>query len=204
MKPNVANLPAVVGLTGGIGAGKSAVRQAFEALGVPCLDTDIVARSIHQDPGHPATQEVARAFPEWMTDDGALQRGSLQGLFSRNAAANRTLIDILKPHVLAVMHRWTEQQNATYVIWESALLLWEQIAVDQMLVVEAQTPIRLQRIRHRNPKWSEGDMLNLLRVQANLQRTPVEDTSIIRNDDSMEALREQVEKLHRHYQTILN
>ena len=106
MKPNVANLPAVVGLTGGIGAGKSAVRQAFEALGVPCLDTDIVARSIHQDPGHPATQEVARAFPEWMTDDGALQRGSLQGLFSRNAAANRTLIDILKPHVLAVMHRW--------------------------------------------------------------------------------------------------
>lgn len=139
-----------------------------------------------------------------MTDDGALQRGSLQGLFSRNAAANRTLIDILKPHVLAVMHRWTEQQNATYVIWESALLLWEQIAVDQMLVVEAQTPIRLQRIRHRNPKWSEGDMLNLLRVQANLQRTPVEDTSIIRNDDSMEALREQVEKLHRHYQTIWN
>ena len=90
MKPNVANLPAVVGLTGGIGAGKSSVRQAFEALGVPCLDTDIVARSIHQDPGHPATQEVALAFPEWMTDDGALQRGSLQGLFSRNAAANHT------------------------------------------------------------------------------------------------------------------
>ena len=143
MKPNVANLPAVVGLTGGIGAGKSAVRQAFEALGVPCLDTDIVARSIHQDPGHPATQEVARAFPEWMTDDGALQRGSLQGLFSRNAAANRTLIDILKPHVLAVMHRWTEQQNATYVIWESALLLWEQIAVDQMLVVEALSLIHI-------------------------------------------------------------
>ena len=93
--------PRVLGLTGGIAAGKSTAREAFASLGVPCLDGDAVARGIHQEPTHPATQALALAFPNWMTPAGALQRGSLQGLFARDADANRTLIDILKPHVLA-------------------------------------------------------------------------------------------------------
>lgn len=96
--------PKIVGLTGGIAAGKSATRQAFERLGVPCLDADAVARDIHQDPAHPATQTLAKTFAEWMTPEGALQRGSLQGLFARDTDANHTLIGILKPHVLAAMH----------------------------------------------------------------------------------------------------
>lgn len=201
MKPSAPPVPAIVGLTGGIAAGKTAVRHVFESLGVPCLDADIVARHIHQDPVHPATQEIARAFPEWMTSDGALQRGSLQGLFARNADANRTLIDILTPHVLDVLRGWAKQQSSAYVIWESALLACVPVSMDQLIVVQAQTPTRLQRMRNRNPQWSEEEILSLLDVQAGLQRTAVADADIIRNDDTVDALRQQVEELHCNYRT---
>ncbi len=204
MKPNIYTSPAVVGLTGGVAAGKSAVRQAFESLGVPCLDADVVARGIHQDPMHTATQELANAFPEWVTENRALKRGSLQGLFARDAEANRTLIAILKPHVMAAIQDWTKQQDAPYVICESALLMSEPMEVDQMIVVEAQTRIRIQRMRARNPQWNVDDINNLLHTQASMQRFALKDADIIRNDESLEVLRQQVEKIHSAYLTLWN
>ena len=51
----------VLALTGGIGSGKSSARAFFQDLGVPCLDADLVARNIHQDPGHPAMEAIANA-----------------------------------------------------------------------------------------------------------------------------------------------
>ncbi|OYU43846.1 MAG: dephospho-CoA kinase [Burkholderiales bacterium PBB4] len=204
MKYSIHASPYVVGLTGGVAAGKSEVRKTFEALAVPCLDADVVARNIHQDPLHPATQELACAFPEWMSNEGALKRGSLQGLFARNGEANRTLIEILKPHVLAAVRDWIKHQVALYVICESALLTSEPMTVDKLILVESQTPLRIQRMRLRNPQWSEDDMNTLIRVQAKMQRSQIAEADIIRNDGSLEALQQQVVKLHHNYQTLWN
>ena len=204
MKPSTHTSPYVVGLTGGVATGKSTVRKAFESLAVPCLDADVVARNIHQDPFHPATQELASAFPEWMGDEGVLKRGSLQGLFARNATANRTLIETLKPHVIAAVTDWTKQQDTLYVICESALLMSEPMAVDRVIVVESQTSLRIQRMQLRNPQWSEDDMNNLIRVQAKMQLAQLPDADIIRNDGSLEALQKHVVKLHNNYQTLWN
>ncbi len=154
--------PKRVGLTGGIAAGKSAARRTFNLYGVPCLDLDIIARSIHQDPAHPATQEIAKTFAGWMTADGALQRGSLQNLFARDAEANRALIGILKPHVLAAARQWSVAQRAPYLVWESALLVQEAIAVDRLLVIEAPVALRIARMRTRKPDWSEEQIANIL------------------------------------------
>jgi dephospho-CoA kinase len=204
MKPNIHASPYVVGLTGGVAAGKSTVRKAFESLAVPCLDADVVARNIHQDPLHPATQELASAFPEWMSHEGTLKRGSLQGIFARNATANRTLIEILKPHVIAAITDWTKKQDTLYVICESALLMSEPLAVDRLIVVESQTSLRIQRMQLRNPQWSDDDMNNLIRVQAKMQLAQIPDADIIRNDGSLEALQKHVVKLHNNYQTLWN
>src|SRR4051812_23524281 len=123
-QPPSTGRPKVVCLTGPIAAGKSVARKAFEALGVACIDVDLVARDIHQNPAHPATRRIAELFAERMTEDGALQRGSLRALFARDAAANRILVDLLMPHVIQAVHDWTEaQRSSPYVIWESALFM---------------------------------------------------------------------------------
>jgi dephospho-CoA kinase len=192
----------VVLLTGGISTGKSTVRRAFEGLGVPCLDTDSVARTIHQDHTHPATQEVARRFADWMTPSGALQRGSLKALFAQNEAANRTLIEILKPHVLEAIHHWTTAQHVPYVVCESALLTQADIAVDRCLKVEAPVALRIARIKGRNPDWSDQHISNILSMQAALQCSPVATTDVIQNSGSAEQLAQAVEAMHRHYTTL--
>ena len=89
--------PKILGLTGGIGSGKSQVRHILENLNVPCLDADIVARAIHQDAAHPAVAEIARAFPDAIDIDGKLSRGSLRSIFAADPAANSRLQAILKP-----------------------------------------------------------------------------------------------------------
>lgn len=196
--------PKVLGLTGGIAAGKSAARRVFALLGVPCLDADAVARGIHQDPTHPATQALAKAFAAWMTPDGALQRGSLQGLFARDAEANRTLIAILKPHVLAAIHTWTAAQHAPYVVWESALLMQETIAVDRVLVVDAPLALRMARLRSRNPDWSEQHIANMLAMQGPLPAFDQTRSDAIHNDGSTEQLQAHVEALHQQYLELWN
>ena len=202
MKTIAVGKPKVVGLTGGIAAGKSLARKSFELLGVPCIDFDAIARGIHQDPAHPATRVIASAFPDWMTEDGALQRGSLQGLFARNAAANRTLIALLRPHLLEAIHKWTFAQRTPYVVWESALLLREEIAVDRLLIVEAPEGLRMERIRSRNPDWSEQHIANILSMQAASLIKPVTHADAIHNDNAPERMKGQVEVMHRQYITL--
>jgi dephospho-CoA kinase len=195
---------AVVGLTGGIAVGKSLVRRCFETLGVPCLDGDAVARAIHQDPAHPATQALAKEFPDWMTPEGALQRGSLQGLFANNADANGILIATLKPDVLAAFHTWTSVQRAPFVIWESALLIQEAIAVDRVLIVEAAVSLRAARLRSRNPDWCEQHIVNMLAAQARFTTVHGAPRDTIQNNGSLQQLQSLVANLHRHYLTLWN
>ncbi len=195
-------MPKVVGLTGGIAAGKSAARSAFELLNVPCIDFDTVTRSIHQDPAHPATRQLAKTFAAWMTEEGALQRGSLRALFARDATANRALIDLLKPYAMDNIRKWTALQHAPYVVWESALLMQEEIAVDRLLIVEAPLALRIARIKSRNPDWSEQHIADILAMQAITHCSHIAQADTIRNDGTPESLQEQIASMHHRYTTL--
>lgn len=157
--------PHVVALTGAIGSGKSTVAAAFAQMGVPCIDSDLVVRRMHQDPGHPATREIARAFPAAMTPDGRLARGSLRTLFAKDPAANALLKRVFRPWVLAELQRWTADQHAPYVIWESALALDNDLGAGRVLVVDAGVDTRLRRIALRNPDWSQDQVRAVLSMQ---------------------------------------
>jgi len=163
--PELHPAPQVLALTGSIGSGKSSFARAFAALGVPCLDTDVVARAIHQDPLHPATLAIALAFPQAMTPDGRLARGSLRTIFAADPSANDELKRILRPAVLAEAQRWTGEQIAPYVIWESALSLDQDIGSARVLVIDAAEPTRLARIALRNPDWSREQALAIISMQ---------------------------------------
>lgn len=193
------NKPCIVGLTGGIGSGKSFAREMFEALNVPCIDADQVARNIHQNPAHPATQLIAKSFPTLLADSGALERGSLHRVFAINKMANSQLKSILKPFVIESMRRWTNQQSAPYVIWESALLLEEDVPVDRVLVVDAPEEHRIARIQLRNPDWNKHQIENVLAMQISRQAFLEQTQDVIKNDASPAELQQQVEAMHWHY-----
>ena len=166
------------------------------------MDADTVARRVHQDPTHPATRTIARNFAPCMTADGALQRGSLHAVFARNASANQRLIDILKPHVLNAILRWSVAQHAPYVMWESALLLREDMAADRLLIVDAPVTLRTARVRVRNPDWTEQHIQNILAMQAQTRFTGALAVDILSNDGSLAHLQEQVKAMHHHYTTL--
>lgn len=199
---NMSNIyPKVVGLTGGIGSGKSLAREMFQDLDVPCIDADVVARGIHQNATHPATQEIAKAFPNMIVEGGTLKRGSLQSFFANDQTANRRLKTILKPHVMATLEEWTAGQRTSYAIWESALILDEDIQVDRILTVDASEENRIARLSKRHPDWSERQIRNILAIQ--LPRKAYQELAqdVLCNDGSLEELRKQVEAKHRQYET---
>ena len=155
----------MLALSGGIGSGKSTFARAFAQLGVPCIDADALARTIHQDPAHPATHAIAQALPDAMTPQGRLARGSLRTLFAIDGAANDKLKSILRPWVLAEARRWTQAQAAPYVIWESALTTEQGIAAARVLVVDADDDVRFARIALRNPDWPRAQVAAIMAMQ---------------------------------------
>ncbi|MFZ2267824.1 MAG: dephospho-CoA kinase [Azonexus sp.] len=194
--------PVVVGLTGGIGSGKSTARECFERLGVPCIDADLVARGMHQDSGHPVVGQIARLFPGLITADGKLARGSLHQVFARDSSANRQLKSTLKPFVMQHLEQWTARQSAPYVVWESALLLAEQVAVDRVLLVDCPEPLRRRRIGIRNPDWSVEQIGRVLAMQMSQPAFLEQAQDVIGNAASVAELQQHVAAMHRHYMEL--
>jgi len=189
--------PRVLGLTGGIGSGKSTARSIFEELGIPTIDSDEVARSIHQNPSHPAMAALADLIPQAVTADGRLRRGSLRNQFATDGEANRTLKQILKPFVIAETANWTRRMGGPYVVWESALIVEQRIPCDRLLVIDAPANIRIARILNRNPDWTVGQIENILSVQLSGAAYVAATDDVICNDGSLADLRNQIEELHR-------
>lgn len=191
--------PRVLGLTGGIGSGKSTARNIFETLGIPTIDSDEVARSIHQNPSHPAMAALAGLISQSVSADGRLRRGSLRNQFATDREANQNLKQVLKPFVIAETENWTRRMNGPYVVWESALMVEEHIPCDRLLVIDAPKNIRVARILDRNPDWTEAQIENILSLQLDSAAYISAANDLLCNDGSLADLRKQIEELHRSY-----
>lgn len=195
-------LPKIIGLTGGIAAGKSLARGMLERLGVPCIDADRVARSIHQNPAHAATIDIAHKFPMAIDDAGRLCSGSLRTVFAKNKSSNADLKAILKPYVLEQLRCWSQQQESIYVVWESALILEEQIEVDRVLVIDVNPELQFSRIAQRNPDYAIADINSILSLQMTQRQRQKVAQDMISNNASIEELNQKMLGQHFYYLTI--
>lgn len=196
--------PRIVGLTGGIASGKSLACTMFASLGVPTLDIDLVARTMHQNPAHPATRALAAAVPNAMTADGALRRGSLRTLFAHDAVANAVLKTIFRPYIQQAVQQWTGAQTASYVVWEAALLADLSLPLDRMLIIDAPPDLRTGRLLARNPGWSREDAKHLIAVQAVTPPPSVHPTDILANTGTQEDLSQRLRAQHACYLAVWN
>lgn len=189
-----------IGLTGGIGSGKSAASAHFAKLGAEVIDTDLLSREL-VEPGQPSLAEIVDAFGERMLDgDGRLNRSRLRERIFADPVARRTLEEILHPRIREAMMARAQRSSAPYVIFVIPLLFetGQQSLVDRVLLVDV--PEALQRAR-----VGARDGLDDARIDRILQAQTDRETrlrgadDVICNDGTLDELRAAVEKLHLEY-----
>lgn len=189
-----------VGLTGGIGSGKSTVSALFAELGVPIVDADVIARQL-VEPGQPALQQLCSAFGgEILNQDGSLNRPHLRQLAFSDAVYKQQLDAIMHPLIFKHMQLQVSGLSAAYVILVIPLLLesGQNYALDRVLVVDCPEQTQLQRVLARD-QVSQEQALAIIAAQTDRQQRLAAADDIIHNDDSAAYLAEQVKNLHNSY-----
>ncbi|MEZ5582413.1 MAG: dephospho-CoA kinase [Candidatus Competibacteraceae bacterium] len=194
----------VVGLTGGIGSGKSAVSAAFERRGVPVIDTDRLARDL-VNPGQPALQEIVVVFgPGCLTKSGTLDRSYLRGTVFADPLARARLEEILHPRIQQAVKDQLAAINAPYCLIVVPLLVETEnlkAMMDRILVVDVPDGLQIQRVMARDGVDQEHVQRILDAQVSPAQRLALAD-DVIRNDDSLEKLDGAVAVLHEKYLSL--
>ena len=190
-----------IGLTGGIGSGKSEVAGMFNQLGVPVIDADVIAHQL-VEPGTEALSEIIAAFGETiLTSDGTLDRAKLAGIVFNKPDMKQQLETIIHPRVREQIKAYKDaHKNEPYIIVVIPLLLesGQRDLVDRVLVVNATEAVRIQRVLARDGRREE-QIRSIMRNQADdAQRRAAADDSID-NSGSLDDLMISVRKLHQQY-----
>ena len=192
-----------VGLTGGIGSGKTTVSNLFADLGVPIIDADIIAREL-VEPGRPAHREVIREFGGDIVNDlGELRRDVLRRIVFSEPGRKGRLEAILHPLVREAIEQRASLVNSAYCII-SITLLFEtggESSVDRILVVDVPENIQLSRACARDAT-NENAIRKIMATQATRAQRLAGADDIIHNDLDLDHLRRQVTLLHDKYLVI--
>jgi dephospho-CoA kinase len=191
----------VVGLTGGIGSGKSAAAQEFERLGAHVVDTDAIAHELTAR-GGAALPELERVFGRAVLGEtGALDRAKMRGLVFADPAAKHALEALLHPMIRAESQRRIASSPGPYVIYVVPLLVESQdyrSRVDRVLVVDAPEALQIERVRARSG-LSEAEVRAIMAAQATRADRLAAADDVIENRGTIDALRQQVAAFHRKY-----
>ena len=192
--------PLVVGLTGGIGSGKSAVSRCFEDLGVPVVDTDRIAREIVA-PGQPALAAVVAAFGEGILDpSGGLDRAAMRRRVFADPQARGRLESILHPRIRAESRRRLAATRAPYAVLVVPLLVETGQApeIDRVLVVDVPESLQIARTMARDD-LDRATVGAILDSQAKRSERLAAADDVIENTADLETLRRAVATLHHRY-----
>lgn len=175
-----------IGITGGIGVGKTIVCRLFQVLGIPVYDADTRAKWVMQY-DLALKQELQEAFgEEAYTSEGQLNRAYLASVVFNNQQRLDKLNALVHPHVGLDFERWAEANaNAPYLIKEAALMFesesWRQM--DEIIVVTAPLNVRLKRLLKRDPHRTEADIQAIISKQLSEEEKIARAQHIVYNDD---------------------
>ncbi|ACE85540.1 dephospho-CoA kinase [Cellvibrio japonicus] len=190
----------IIGLTGGIGSGKSEVSRRFEALGVPVIDADQIARLV-VEPGTEALASIQHHFgDDILLPDGTLDRARLRHRIFTHPDEKTWLEQLLHPLINQRIRDELQQATATYVMLSSPLLLETQqhLLVDRILVVDTSEMLQIERASKRDAS-QETQIRAIMATQLSRAERCSRATDIIQNHGDLVDLDEQVTKLHQLY-----
>ena len=190
----------VIGLTGGVGSGKSTVSKLFAEYNVPIIDADLIAREL-VEPEQPALLELVEQFgPDILQDSGELDRRHLRELVFDDEQQRKKLEEILHPRIRQIMLERLEQVDGPYTVMVVPLLIdtgnWDMI--DQILVVDVNEETQIQRVMQRdgvNRKQAQSIIDSQISRNARLEAAD----QVLNNNGDITELRNQVKLLHQAY-----
>ena len=194
----------VIGLTGGIGSGKSAAAEEFAHLGASVVDTDAIARELTER-GGAALPQLERLFgAEFIAASGAMDRKKMREPASSDPAAKKALEALLHPLIREESQRRIAAARGAYVVHVVPLLVESpdyRQRVDRVLVVDAPEETQVARVRARS-QLSESEIQAILRSQASRAERLAAADDVIDNSGALDALRKQVAALHARYEKM--
>jgi len=190
----------VVGLTGGIGSGKSTVAAFFEAFGITVIDADQLSRQVVQR-GEPALTNIVEHFGKLILDEtGALNRSALRQIVFNNPAEKLWLEELLHPLIRKRMKEEIRQCHGEYCILMSPLLLEtaQREEVDRILVIDAPESLQIERTMHRDGN-DESLVRAIMATQSDRNWRHSNADDLIINDQDLGHLKAEVARLHSIY-----
>ena len=188
-------MPKIIGLTGGIGSGKSRVVALFNTLGIPCYIADIEAKRLMNNQSE-VKAAIVNLFGEQAYIDGGLNRNYLSQIVFANPEKLKELNAIVHPAVAQDFSAWMEQQKSPFVIKEVAILFETggYKNVDKTILITAPETIRIKRVMLRDGVTAEDVKARMRHQWTDAQREPLADY-VIDNID-WEETAEEVKKLY--------
>ncbi|MCG5493384.1 dephospho-CoA kinase [Ectothiorhodospira variabilis] len=189
-----------VGLTGGIGSGKSTVGRLFQERGAALIDSDVVARQV-VEPGSEGLERLREAFGETILDaQGHLDRSAMREVIFQNSQARHRLESLLHPMIWAEIDRQKSETNAPYCMLVIPLLVesGSQERVDRVLVVDCPEDMQRSRASARDGV-SPQQIQAILDAQATRAQRLAAADDVIDNSGATEAIATRVDELHRQY-----
>ncbi len=192
-----------IGLTGGIGSGKTQVSDQFAQLGVTVIDTDIIARELVAQ-GQPALSEITARFGEQLLDtEGDLDRHALRHLIFNQPDKRQQLEEILHPRIRAEVKKRVAALERAWCIIVIPLLVEsrQQDLIQRVLLIDAPEELQLSRSIARDHVEAR-EVEKIIATQASRKSRLEAADDIIVNQGSLEQLQQQVMKMYQFYNTL--
>lgn len=194
--------PFVVGLTGGIGSGKTTVADRFGALGATLVDSDLITHELTGPQGAAMPRLVEAFGPDIAEADGRMNRARMRELVFNDPAARKRLESIVHPMVRELSERRIRQASGPYVISVVPLLVesgngWQRWA-DRVLVVDVPEAVQVERVMRRNG-FPREQVLAIMRAQASREQRLAVAHDVVDNSGEPAGLDRRVSELHQRY-----
>lgn len=190
----------IVGVTGGVGSGKSAVMESFQKRDIAAEDADHMARVVVA-PGEPALDAIAKHFgPDILTPEGALDRPKLRQIIFSDSDAKQWLEELLHPLINDELERRLAAAESPYALLVSPLLFetGQSRLVDRVLVIDVPESVQLERASWRDDVDVE-QIQRIIDSQMSREERLKRADDVLDNRGDLVAMEEEVERLHKRY-----
>lgn len=190
-----------IGLTGGIGSGKTTVANFFAQLGASVIDTDVIAHNLTA-PGGAAIAAIRHAFGDkFISADGAMDRQKMRAYVFADPKAKQRLEHILHPQIRQACEEAAQAAQGRYVIFVVPLLIesgtWLH-RVKKILVVDCDEETQIARVMQRN-QFSREQVCSIMQTQASRELRLQHADDVINSQQELAQVKQQIELLHQKY-----
>ena len=190
----------IIGLTGGIGSGKSVASDKFKSLGIVVVDADVASRKV-VEPGKPALKEIQNHFGSGIiTAEGKLDRNKLREIIATDSKERKWLESVLHPKIGEQITKEISESTSVYTLFVAPLLLEtkSQEMCSRVVVVDVPKDVQIQRTAKRD-KVSSNQVEQMVAAQMKREKRLEKADDVLLNNGTIEDLEKQVEELHKKY-----